>query len=394
MAVIGPERQAGVGPAFGDASRALARKGPDDAEHVDLAIEVVALDKQSRQHRCGARCAGGRSGRAEACASAIASTLLAAFEPYEPDLQNVRPLCKSSTAARTWRMSASFETTRGSPSSGIGGSSGWIARYTPAAAATGTTARKKYARFSRRAAASISLYASSAAWKPAAVYASTIRPGIPDGRSLERGARRLVHRCEARRRALARRHVVQRFGARPPQQVQLERDKVGAVEGERARAVRPFLRELGARPVEHRHEVVRDARDAARAEVAHRLAPVCDVAVAVGAGALDRLVHRDRLDHREREARRLDERDPLADRLDHVADRNLVQRGDDAGRAGLAHVSERHRVVRAVPTPGLLHLEGGHHGRRRPDVPSERCVRGRVLGALGDSIATSDGDLS
>ena len=111
-------------------------------------------------------------------------------------------------------MSASFETTRGSPSSGIGGSSGWIARYTPAAAATGTTARKKYARFSRSAAASISLYASSAAWKPAAVYASTIRPGIPATIVLSSVAR--VASSIAAKRAAARSRVAASYSASAP----------------------------------------------------------------------------------------------------------------------------------------------------------------------------------
>ena len=48
-------------------------------------------------------------------------------------------------------ISSAFETMRGSPNSGRGGSSGWTHIRTPASSAVGITSRRKRAKFSRRA---------------------------------------------------------------------------------------------------------------------------------------------------------------------------------------------------------------------------------------------------
>mmetsp|Transcript_48954 Transcript_48954/g.121483 ORF Transcript_48954/g.121483 Transcript_48954/m.121483 type:complete len:223 (-) Transcript_48954:344-1012(-) len=110
--------------------------------------------------------------------SAIASTSLRADEAYEPT-QKVRPLCTSSTARRMCCTSLAVETTRGRPSSGMGGSSGWMAKYTPTSAATGTMARRKCTRLARSVSASMLAYALSCFLNSSSVYASTILPGSP-----------------------------------------------------------------------------------------------------------------------------------------------------------------------------------------------------------------------
>eukprot|EP00967_Tisochrysis_lutea_P062550 scaffold80353_cov33-Tisochrysis_lutea.AAC.2 len=85
---------------------------------------------------------------------ASGSTWLMPEEPRLPT-QNVRPLCAEGTASSIFCMSESVDTTRGRPSIGQGGSSGCIARYTPASSATGTMQRRKWTRFSYNLCASI-----------------------------------------------------------------------------------------------------------------------------------------------------------------------------------------------------------------------------------------------
>jgi hypothetical protein len=87
------------------------------------------------------------------------------------------------------------------------------------------------------------------------------------------------------------------LGARPLEDVDLEGDEVGVVEGERLRAVVPYAVELGARPVDDRHEVVGKLPDAAGAQVADGLLVVGDVAVAAVRALLYGLVHRHALHH-------------------------------------------------------------------------------------------------
>ena len=78
------------------------------------------------------------------------STSLDAPAPSEP-VHNVMPFAGDSMAPTTKARSSAFETTRGRPISGRGGSSGWIAMRTPTSSATGMTARRNRARLSRTA---------------------------------------------------------------------------------------------------------------------------------------------------------------------------------------------------------------------------------------------------
>ncbi len=101
------------------------------------------------------------------------------------------------------------------------------------------------------------------------------------------------------------------------------------------RAIGEKVREVGAHPVEHRHEVVAQHRNAERAHGAHALAIGGDESVAAGAAELDVFVYRNALDHGEREAHRIDLRFEALQSLatPDGAHRHVVQRAHDPGDA-------------------------------------------------------------
>ena len=121
----------------------------------------------------------------------------------------------------------------------------------------------------------------------------------------------------------------------------------------------PRALEVGAGPVDDGHEVVAEETDAASAEVGDRGLVLVDEGGPLWLAALlDRLVHGDALRHGPRQPAAFDERFACLDRIDrpHVANRDVVQRGDDAGGAGLLDVLQRDGVVRAVPVSRVLAL--------------------------------------
>ena len=73
------------------------------------------------------------------------------------------------------------------------------------------------------------------------------------------------------------------------QDVDVEVSKLGIVEVEVRSAVRIIVEQIGASPVEYRHEVVADAVDAFCREVAQRLFIDFDLMVAVGTSVFDGL---------------------------------------------------------------------------------------------------------
>ena len=144
--------------------------------------------------------------------------------------------------------------------------------------------------------------------------------------------------------------------------MQVERREAVIVEAQRGRAGRHRIIEIGAGPVDHRHHVVADGADAFGGDRPHALDPDFGLTRSAGAAALDVVRHRNALDHgpfeRRTAGRRvLDERLALRDGLlrPDLARRVLMQRRDDLGRAGLAHMIERHRIVRPIPAPRLSH---------------------------------------
>ncbi|CAM2145260.1 hypothetical protein PT2222_170048 [Paraburkholderia tropica] len=131
-------------------------------------------------------------------------------------------------------------------------------------------------------------------------------------------------------------------------------------ERETGRTVFERLRQFGAGPVEHRHEVVADHLHAGRSQMADGLLIVGDQAVAAGFAELDVLVHGHRLDHLETQARGFDrrlERGDLVRRPD-LADRLVVNGRHDLRHArNLADVLERDRIGLAIPTE--RHFQSG-----------------------------------
>ena len=162
----------------------------------------------------------------------------------------------------------------------------------------------------------------------------------------------------ARARQDLRRVIV--LGAGTLEHEAVEGRELVRVEAQRAAAARQRRAEIGAGPVEDRHEVVADGGDAAGGEIAQRLAVIVEERLEVALAELDRLGHRQALHHAPAQAERcvaLDQRLSPLDLLlgpDHAVG-DLVQRRDDAGRPGLPRIGEPDHVVRAEPTPSLFH---------------------------------------
>ncbi len=144
---------------------------------------------------------------------------------------------------------------------------------------------------------------------------------------------------------------------RPLEHEEVVDGEVHRVEAERRAAVADGEFEVGARPVRDRHEIGADRGDPRRRHRAHAVLVGAEIRPPLGGTQFDLLVDRDALHHAPLQPGRLDERLPLHDHLarPHLAGRHLVQRRDDAHRAGLAHVGKRNRVGRPEPAPGLQH---------------------------------------
>jgi hypothetical protein len=154
--------------------------------------------------------------------------------------------------------------------------------------------------------------------------------------------------------------VVIRFRARPLQHEEVEGREERLVEAQSGAAVRQRVTKVRAGPVQHGHEIVADRAKPAGREVAQRLAVIVEEGVEIPLPDLDRLVHRQALDHAPAQAQirvRLDRRLAGADLLHapHHAVGDLVQGRDDARGTGLPDVLEPDRIVGSEPTPGLLH---------------------------------------
>jgi len=80
----------------------------------------------------------------------------------------------------------------------------------------------------------------------------------------------------------------------------------GVVVGERRGAVGQPQREVGARPVEYRHEVVTQHRDAELPHAAHAAAEILDQPIAAAPAEFDVLVHGNAFDYGEAEPRVFD----------------------------------------------------------------------------------------
>ena len=139
----------------------------------------------------------------------------------------------------------------------------------------------------------------------------------------------------------------------------IDRVHFGGAESECGGAVRQFLGQRCAGPVEHRHEIVADDLDAALAQVADRLLIIGNQLVAAGLAQLDVFMDGHRFDHVQRKTMRFHlglQRQNLVQRP-HLAHRHVIDGRDDAVHAGnLADVLQGNRIAVAEPAEGHFHF--------------------------------------
>ena len=151
--------------------------------------------------------------------------------------------------------------------------------------------------------------------------------------------------------------------ARALEDVDVECGEVDQVKAHAARAARTLPGQIGAGPVEHRHEVVADGLETGLGKVPHRGLPTLDMSLPLALLLLDVFRDGQRFDHVPDQRRRaaILARGDLALALRDVlwgpdrAGGNVVQGRDDALDASLHHVVNAHTVLRTEPTPGLTH---------------------------------------
>ena len=148
--------------------------------------------------------------------------------------------------------------------------------------------------------------------------------------------------------------VLRRLAA---QHVDLEGRHPMRLEPQAGAAPRDRRGEVGARPVEKRHEVVADREDPFGRKVRHGLAVIGEERGEVPLPPLDALVDRQALDHDPVEARRLDLGLARGDGLPRpdLAIGDLVERRHDARRPSLGDLGQGDLVERPVPAPALDH---------------------------------------
>ena len=149
------------------------------------------------------------------------------------------------------------------------------------------------------------------------------------------------------------------FGFRPFafQDVDVEVCKFRPVEVEVACAVGVGVQQVGACPVEHGHEVVAHAVYAFLSEVGERFLVHLYLAVAVGTAVFYRLGDGQRFYNAPAHSVRFDILSEVADFLTapHLAERHVVQGGDDAFDTYLFQHGKCDLVVLAKPSPCSFH---------------------------------------
>ena len=168
-------------------------------------------------------------------------------------------------------------------------------------------------------------------------------------------ARRHRLKASARRRdALGR---ILALGAVAPEDEEVVSRVVDRIEAQRRPAARKRPVEVGPRPVGDGHEIVAEGLHAGARRVADRLLVIVDFGAECAAARLDLLADADALDHRPNEARAFDLGPALQDLVfaPDFAPVHVMERADDAGRAGLTHIFQADRIVRPEPAPSLQH---------------------------------------
>ncbi len=131
--------------------------------------------------------------------------------------------------------------------------------------------------------------------------------------------------------------------------------------------------EVGAGPVGDRHEIVAQRLDAGGGDRPDRLLVVLDIVLVAARPRFHILMHDDAFDHIPGQARSLDFRLAPGDlvRRPGTAVIQVMERADDARSACLAHMRQRHHVVRTEPAPGFPHLKSSFKVASAPFFSSE-----------------------
>jgi hypothetical protein len=143
----------------------------------------------------------------------------------------------------------------------------------------------------------------------------------------------------------------------------VEGGEIGKVEPHRGAAIFERPGKFGAGPVEHRHEIVADRRDAGPGQVFQAALVVDEIGAPIARLRLDRLRNRQALHHVPGEPGHAAvgvKRHVALARLDLLGvpdrpGRNVVQRRHHARRSRLARIRQRNLVLWTKPAPRLTH---------------------------------------
>ena len=148
------------------------------------------------------------------------------------------------------------------------------------------------------------------------------------------------------------------FGFRSFQDEKIECREGSLFETQGGRTVGDFILQIRPGPIQDRHKVVANHRDAAGAEVAYRLFVVIDVPFKSVDLSFDIFVNRHTLHHGPSQTSFFDLLFPFFDLFHRpdLSDGKVVQSGDNARGSSLTNILQCDRIVRTVPSPCLFEL--------------------------------------
>ena len=146
------------------------------------------------------------------------------------------------------------------------------------------------------------------------------------------------------------------FSSRTFQDKQVESHKRRTFKAQSFGTVGHGISQVRTRPVEYRHKVVSHNVNATFGQITQTFLIILDILHEIAGLRLDMFMHRHTLDHAPCQAHFFNHLLAFHDffyRPDFAV-RNMVQRIDDTRSTCLLDVPQRHRIVRAVPAPGLF----------------------------------------
>ncbi len=139
--------------------------------------------------------------------------------------------------------------------------------------------------------------------------------------------------------------------------MQLKGGKLNLVKAQGFRAIGQFIFQVGAGPVQNRHEVVTHGIDATLGKITQRLLIIANPEIVLPCMGFDVFMNRHAFHDRPDQTGFL--YDLFAfENFFYGPDFtvwNMMKRCYYAGCSGLTNIGQRHGIVRAIPTPGLFH---------------------------------------